>query len=805
MRRPSVDTRTDIYSLGVMLYELLTGALPFAAAELRQGGLLEIQRMIREDEPPKPSTRLGSLGDASDQAARARGCSTIALARDLRGDLDWITMMALAKDRSRRYATAAALAEDIGRHLGHEPVMASPPSVVYRVRKLVRRNRIQVVAAALVLGSLVAGIVVAEKGRAGEREQREIANAKTKQAEDMANLAAERASEAEDERNKARESAREARYESYVANIRAASAALGQHEVDYARDYLADAPEEHRNWEWSYLHSLTEQSFAVHERMAFPVFSPDGQRCVVIPTDDKEVVVWNADASRELAVLDGHEADVVDAQWSPDGTRIVTASWDKTARVWDPATGDLIAILLGHQDKIRTAAFSGDGSTIVTMSEGAVARLWNAESHEEISRIPAPNSSRTPQVDASGARVVDRLAKLQRPDLSCELNHDGSRLVWFGSRRDPSISLWATNPPQLVESVHGSFAAFNPDGTRLVTSFPAVYDSGSGVELLRLGDKAILRGNKLVSYSPDGTRIAALGERELRLSDAESGALIWTRHVRQLSTPERNSIGFADARSLVFSAGGTRLATSHGNFTSIHDVPSGTIVAQFRHAHRVYGVGLSPDGSRLMTATTAAAIPPPPDKLRRIELAIEAEGIVSQRTRSLLNSASVHLWDASGPSNVTVLAPRPPSPFRQMPGYGGGPEGIVSASFDKSGRHVLTCTGNELTLWDVFTGESSFVLKEDRTFPPRLSWMGLDSAAFSPDGEVVVASSGGNWLAHMPEVFPRSDHRVGPDFGVRADQVRRRGAHPLRFISSGGDTCWDLPTGLLVCRQASPS
>jgi len=144
-----VDTRTDVYSLGVMLYELLVGALPFEPKELRSAGLDGIRQMIREVEPPKPSMRLSTLaGDRSTDSARHRRVDVSTLRRQLTGDLDWITMKALEKDRQRRYGSPAELAADIGRHLTHEPVVAGPPSTAYRAGKFVRRHRFGVAVAA---------------------------------------------------------------------------------------------------------------------------------------------------------------------------------------------------------------------------------------------------------------------------------------------------------------------------------------------------------------------------------------------------------------------------------------------------------------------------------------------------------------------------------------------------------------------------------------------------------------------------------------------------------------------------------
>jgi serine/threonine protein kinase len=185
-----IDTRADIYSLGVLLYELLTGSPPFPARQLRTAGYAEMLRIIKEIEPPRPSTKLSSSADLPGIAANRKQEPRV-LCKLMHGDLDWIVMKCLEKDRGRRFETANGLALDIQRYLADEPVLAGPPSKLYKLRKFVRRNRVPVAAAAVVFLALVAGIIGTTLGLIRATRAEELAHRERDRAEDSRRQAEE--------------------------------------------------------------------------------------------------------------------------------------------------------------------------------------------------------------------------------------------------------------------------------------------------------------------------------------------------------------------------------------------------------------------------------------------------------------------------------------------------------------------------------------------------------------------------------------------------------------------------------------
>jgi eukaryotic-like serine/threonine-protein kinase len=212
-----VDTRTDVYSLGVLLYELLTGTTPFTGKELRSAAYGEIQRIIREVEPPKPSTRLSNNTDTIASVAAKRHTEPKRLGTLVRGELDWIVMKALEKDRQRRYETANGLAMDIRRYLSGEAVNAAPPSSTYRFKKFVKRNRVMVSAGSAVASALFIGVVAFAWQAKVASDQRDIAVA-AQQAESEQRKQAEAArAEAVAQQTEAEKQEAEARKQAAIA------------------------------------------------------------------------------------------------------------------------------------------------------------------------------------------------------------------------------------------------------------------------------------------------------------------------------------------------------------------------------------------------------------------------------------------------------------------------------------------------------------------------------------------------------------------------------------------------------------
>ena len=526
LRGESITTASDVYSLGVLLYELLTGSAPY---RLQKVWSPEFVRVVSEEDPLAPSL---TVVQAPEAASTARGTTPHKLAQALTGDLDTIVLEAMHKEPAHRYASAEELANDIRRHLSGSPVLARPDTLTYRLSKFARRNRTLVAGVVVAFAALALGLVlsVTQYRRAVLAREREVQ---------------ERA---------------EAEWLAYEGSLAAAESSIRTNRLLEARRRLDVAPPRLRGWEWRHLASRLDRS---------------------------------------LLTLQGHGASVTGVRFTPDGTRIVSASEDRTIRVWDAGTGAERARFGPLEGVPRSLAVDARGALVAVGLDKGEVRVLDLADGDVVLSLSDPNPAVYQQPEPPFAEDA-QIALLDRPSTWASVDFDshGDRLaVGFISG---VVQLWGVGVQEEIATWKATTGAykvqvrFRPGGKHLAigTEYDPVelWDVATG-RLVRSFGAAM--GKVDLCFDPSGRRLAvSLQDQSVEVWEVGSGLLVARLRghggsIRALALDKTGEILVSTATDLQVAA--TDLRTGRRRWL----YPG--------HTANVHSLACSPDGARLAT------------------------------------------------------------------------------------------------------------------------------------------------------------------------------------------------------------
>ncbi len=687
-----IDERSDIYSLGVVLYEILTGRLPFKAKTIKDlisDVIYESPTAIREVEPGIPL------------------------------ELAAICERAMRKSPGERYPSAKELADDVTRFQSGALVDAYAYSTTDLLSRFAQRYRsvLFVAAGAVALVALVTGVYVYQITRAHDQalEQQRIASEErdnARKAEADARTAEAEARHqrqaVEQERNEAQKQRELAEAQSYYSSIQLAGIKIRQKQYPLARKILWDTSESRRNWEWGYFLGQCYQALTTLEphddRLLGAEFSPDGTRIVTIAGND--AFIWNVANGTLLHTLSGHGEKVWDVAFSTDGKRLLTLSWDLSAKVWDTKEGTLISTLEGDAD-LTAGEFSPDGKFVVTAVDN-VARIW----------------------DVLEGTLVRTLEGHTDTVENASFSADGSRIITASWDRTARVWHAGTGELQLTLAEHDygvMNAKFSPDGQLIVTASKdntaKIWDATDGQMLSTLFGHSdeVWR----VGFSPDGTRLVTVSwDKTAKIWDLFNFSLIGTLDGHELSV-----------ESATFSPDGRTVVTaSIDRSAKVWDATDGALIATMTgHAGEVWSAAFSPDSASIVTASE--------DKTARIwrvprirqkdtsedDVAGRAEGVIS----ATFSKDSKQIVTTSRDKTVKIRSVEDGSLQMTLEGHA---DDVHSASFSPDGRRIVTASGdNTAKIWNASNGALVASLEGHSD--------DIESANFSPDGKLVATAS----------------------------------------------------------------
>jgi WD40 repeat protein/serine/threonine protein kinase len=737
MSRLDIDTRSDIYSLGVLLYELLTGRTPFDPKALAQAGLDEMRRTIREKEPVRPSTCLSSLLQADlTTIANLRHCEPFHLISSLHGDLDWIVMKCLEKDRTRRYETANGLAVDIQRHLHNEPVLARPPSKVYRFQKMVRRNKVAFGAGLAIALVLLVGVAVSTYLFVLERAAHQRAALAERNQSHLRSEAEKAQANADDQRHIAEQNAQRMRVNAYAADVYSAYLGLQSGNLGRATDLLERqipqrGEEDLRGFEWRYL--------------------------------------WLQARGDELFSL-AHDALVSCAIFSANGQDLATASYDGLVRIWDLGTKRVVKTLSGFEQQFgwKYLACSSNGRWLAGVRQGRIS-VWDWTKPDYPVRFEEPNGK---------ARVL-------------AFTPDSTRLVGWGDDGlvlVDTVTWQATRIPTRIRPKSFPCLAVDRSGKLAAVSHEGNHEGDHAIEVwnleslipagfFRYKSEADM-GFVALAWSPDGRLAATTWGGNLMLADGRTGEQLARTNAHAGST---FGVAFAlDGKTLV-TAGHDQLI----RFWSVPDLRKlGTLRG---HRDEIWSLAFSNDGRLLCTAgkdgTAKVWNPtpkePPPELSDWYAADFTADGKSFVTLAEPSTELNLEFWDVANPAVRTT---------RTLPVA--GLTNLVRAVLSADAKHLgVGRKDGSVEVWSIGMGKPLQI--------GRMLSDGLSDMAISANGRWAALGTDRGAL-ELWDLTTGQIRSLGSAGTGRVATLRFAGGDRFLRVALEGETSegvWDLHTG----------